>query len=187
MIEYYTSALGPELAMFAKMKVKNTLVETHQEAERVEAESESIDNYHDLFEEKTTVRTSLLSFKSREDKKQNYHEMMKALQKMSNRILDLERERDIQKTYKPYYPQKEDNNQWQVPPPNLASINITEVGGDDFCTFHQLPHSEKKCPQWIHSMTRVMNKLLDPELSRDGSKEVKEKQTIEKTEDDTMF
>ena len=40
LIEYYTSALGPELAMFAKMKVKPTLVETYAEAERVEAESE---------------------------------------------------------------------------------------------------------------------------------------------------
>ena len=29
LIEYYTSALGPELAMFAKMKVNPTLVETY--------------------------------------------------------------------------------------------------------------------------------------------------------------
>ena len=47
---------------------------------------------------------------------------------MSNRIVDLEKERDIQKTNKPHYPKKEDNNQWQVPPPNLASINITKIG-----------------------------------------------------------
>ena len=32
-----------------------------------------------------------------------------------------------------------------------------------------------------------MNKLLDPELTRDGGKEVKEKHIIEKTEDDNMF
>ena len=32
LIEYYTSALGPELAMFAKMKVKPTLAETYEEA-----------------------------------------------------------------------------------------------------------------------------------------------------------
>ena len=32
LIEYYTSALGPELAMFAKMKAKSTLVETYEEA-----------------------------------------------------------------------------------------------------------------------------------------------------------
>ena len=32
LIEYFTSALGPELAMFAKMKAKPTLVETYEEA-----------------------------------------------------------------------------------------------------------------------------------------------------------
>ena len=34
MIEYYTSALGPDLAMFAKMSVEPTLSETYEEAER---------------------------------------------------------------------------------------------------------------------------------------------------------
>ena len=38
LIEYYTSALGPDLAMFSKMKSKPTLAETYEEAERVEAE-----------------------------------------------------------------------------------------------------------------------------------------------------
>ena len=36
LIEYYTLALGPELAMFAKIKAKPTLAETYEEAERVE-------------------------------------------------------------------------------------------------------------------------------------------------------
>ena len=45
LIEYYTSALGPDLAMFAKMKSKPTLEETYEEAERVEAEKESIKDY----------------------------------------------------------------------------------------------------------------------------------------------
>ena len=116
-----------------------------------------------------------------------YHEMMRVLQKMSNRIVDLEKERDIQKINKPHYRKKEDNNQWQVPPPNVASINMTEIGRDNFCTFHQQPHSEKKCPQWIHSMTLVMNKLLNPELTRDNGEEEKEKQTIVKPNDDNMF
>ena len=61
--EYYTSALGPELAMFAKMKVKPTLVETYQEAERVEAESESMEDYPDPVEGKTIVKRSSLLFK----------------------------------------------------------------------------------------------------------------------------
>ena len=35
LIEYYTSALGPELAMFTKMKAKPTLAETYEEVEKV--------------------------------------------------------------------------------------------------------------------------------------------------------
>ena len=45
LIEYYTSTLGPELAMFAKIKAKPTLAETYEEAKRVEAEKESIKDY----------------------------------------------------------------------------------------------------------------------------------------------
>ena len=40
LIEYYTSALGLELAMFTKMSVKPTLLETYEEAEK-----ESIEDY----------------------------------------------------------------------------------------------------------------------------------------------
>ena len=45
LIEYYTSALGPILAMFSKIQVKPTLSETYEESERVEAEKESIEDY----------------------------------------------------------------------------------------------------------------------------------------------
>ena len=45
LIEYSTSTLGPDLAMFVKRSVKPTLVETYEEAEKVEAEMESIDQY----------------------------------------------------------------------------------------------------------------------------------------------
>ena len=48
LIEYFTSTLGPELAMFSKMKAKATLVKTYEEAERVEAERESVEDYPDL-------------------------------------------------------------------------------------------------------------------------------------------
>ena len=42
LIEYYTSALGPNFAMFSKVKAKPTL---YEEAERVEAGKESIEYY----------------------------------------------------------------------------------------------------------------------------------------------
>ena len=45
LIEYYTSALGPNLAMFSKRSVRPTFAETYEEAEKVEAEMERIENY----------------------------------------------------------------------------------------------------------------------------------------------
>ena len=45
LIEYYTSALGLDLAMFAKILVKPTLAETYEEAEKVEVEMESLEHY----------------------------------------------------------------------------------------------------------------------------------------------
>ena len=56
-------------------------------------------------------------------------EALKMIQKLSNRIIDLEKEREVHKTYKPYYQKREDNNQLKIPSPNSASVNITEVGG----------------------------------------------------------
>ena len=55
--------------------------------------------------------------------------MLKMIQKLSNRIIDLEKEREVQKTYKRCYQKREDNNQLKTPPHNSAAMNITEVGG----------------------------------------------------------
>ena len=44
-------------------------------------------------------------------------------------------------------------------------LYFNEVGMDHFCTFHQEHHSEKNFPQWINSMTLVMNQLLDTQLA----------------------
>ena len=58
---------------------------------------------------------------------------------------------------------------------------------DNFCTFHQQPHSEKNCPQWINSMTLVMNQLLDSKLTEDKDEERKDNNTSTKEqEDETM-
>ena len=103
--------------------------------------------------------------------------MTKMMQKLSNRIIDLEKEKEAQKFYKPYYKKREDNNQSQPPPHSPASMNLTKVGMDKFCTFHQQPHSEKNCPQWINSMTLVMNQLLDSKLTEDNDEEEKGSKT----------
>ena len=66
LIEYHTSDLGPNLAMLAKMQVKPTLSETYEEAERVEAERESIEYYPEQLSEKTFGKKALLFTKPKE-------------------------------------------------------------------------------------------------------------------------
>ena len=58
---------------------------------------------------------------------------------------------------------------------------------DNFCTFHQQPHSKKNCPQWTNSMTLVMNQLLDSKLTEDNDEKGKDNNKLtEKQEDDAM-
>ena len=70
--------------MFAKMKTKPTLVETYEEAERVEAEKESIEDYPKFPEEKTTRRRALLLSKPKEEQSHDFQGMLKMIQKLSN-------------------------------------------------------------------------------------------------------
>ena len=70
--------------MFAKMKTRPTLVETYEEAERVEAEKESIADYPDLPEKKTTMKKSLLLSKPKEEELHDFQGMLKMIQKLSN-------------------------------------------------------------------------------------------------------
>ena len=71
--------------MFTKMKVKPTLSKTYQEAERVEAEKESIEDDPEQVGEN------------------NFEGMLKMMQKLSNRVIDLEKEKEAHKAYNPYY------------------------------------------------------------------------------------
>ena len=99
--------------------------------------------------------------------------MLKMMQNLSNRVIDLEREREAHNSYKPYYKEREDASQPGPPPHSPAAMNLTDVGMDNFCAFHQQPHSEKNCPQWINSMMSVMNQLLDSKLTKTGKEEEK--------------
>ena len=67
LIEYYTLALGPDLAMFAKSQVKPTLSETYEEYERVDAEKESIEYYPEQSREKNLGKKALLLTKPKEE------------------------------------------------------------------------------------------------------------------------
>ena len=111
LIEYYTSALGPNLAMFSKRSVRPTLPETYEEAEKVEAEMESIENYLVQSEEKTFGnKKPLLLTKPKEERSQDFEGMVKMMQKLSNKVIDLEKVKEIHKPYNPYYKKREDNS-----------------------------------------------------------------------------
>ena len=65
-------------------------------------------------------------------------------------------------------------------------MNLTDVGMDNFCTFHQQPHSEKNCPQWINYMTLVINQLLDSKLTETSEEKEKDHEPTEKQEEDNL-
>ena len=65
-------------------------------------------------------------------------------------------------------------------------MNLTKVEMDNFCTFHQQPHSKKRFPQWINSITLVMNQLLDSKLIEPLDEEEKMHESEETLEETTM-
>ena len=123
--------------MFSKRSVRPTLAETYEEAEKVEAEMESIENYPVQLEEKTFgSKKPLLLTKPKDERSQDFEGMLKMMQKLSNRVIDLEKEKEAHKSYKPYYKKREDNSQPKTPPHSPATMNLMDVGMDNFCTFH---------------------------------------------------
>ena len=98
----------------------------------------------------------MLLSKPKEEQSHDFEGMLKMMQKLSNRIIDLEKEKEAHKSYKPYYKRREDNNQSKPPPHSPTSMNLMDVGMDNFCTFHQQPHSEKKFP-WMDQFHDISN------------------------------
>ena len=78
LIDYYTSTLGPNLAMFSKRSVKPTLAEIYEEVEKVEAEMESIENYPVQLEEKNFgSKKPLLLTKPKDERSQDFEGILK--------------------------------------------------------------------------------------------------------------
>ena len=72
------------------------------------------------------------------------------VQKLSNKIVDLEKEKGASSSrnpFNPYYKKREESGHPQPSLINSVVLNFNEVDMDHFCTFHQEHHSEKS----IHS------------------------------------
>ena len=98
----------------------------------MEAERESIQDYPEQSGEKGAGIKALMFTKPKEEKSPDLENMAKMMQKLSNKIIDMEKEKETQKFYRPYYKKREDNNQSQPPPYNIASMNLTEVSMDNW-------------------------------------------------------
>ena len=147
---------------------------------------ESIENYPVQSKEKTFGKKPLLLTKPKDERSHDFEGMVKVMKKLSNRVIDLEKEKEANNSYKPYYKRREDNTQSKPPPHSPSEMNLIDVGMDNFCTFHQQPHSEKNFPQWINSMTLVMKQLLDFKLTENDEEEEKDNQSTEKHEEDAL-
>ena len=79
----------------------------------------------------------MLLTKPKDEQSHEFEGMLKMMQKLSSRVIDLENEKEAKKSYNPYYKRREDDNQSKPPSHSPASMNLTEVGMDRFCTFHQ--------------------------------------------------
>ena len=76
----------------AKRSVRPTLVETYEEAEKVEAEWESIEHYPMQSEDKTFGnKKPLLLTKPKDEQSEELEGMVKMTQKLSNKVIDLEK------------------------------------------------------------------------------------------------
>ena len=102
----------------------------------------------------------LLLSRTKQEPSSQLENVVKMVQKLSNKIVDLEKDKGASKSRKPFksfYKKMEESGQPQPPLLNFVVLNFNEVGMDHFCTFHQEHHSEKSSPQRINSMTLVMN------------------------------
>ena len=63
--------------------------------------------------------------------------VVKMVQKLSNKIIDMEKEKEAKKKFKPYYKKRDDSGPSKPPSHSPSTMNLTEVGMEYFCTFHQ--------------------------------------------------
>ena len=164
-VEYYTTTHYRPIAMFVKRVGKVTLVENYEEAKKVEADMDSITNHTLELELKhTTIKIPLLLTKPKQEHSNELGNVVKMVQKLSNKVVDLEKDKgasSYRNPFNPYYKKREDSEQPKPPIHKSVVLNFNKVGMDHFCTFHQEPHSEKSYPQWVNLMNLVMNQLLD--------------------------
>ena len=123
------------MAMFSKILVKVTLAATYEEDEKIEAKIESVNKYPVESEEKTFNSKKPLLLTRPKDERSNELEGVVNM-KLYNNIVDMEKEREAKKQFKPYYKRKDESGPSQPPTNSPFVMNLTKVVVDNLCTFH---------------------------------------------------
>ena len=79
----------------------------------------------------------MLLTKPKDEKSQEFDGVVIMVHKLSNKIIDIEKEKEAKKQFKPYYKKRDDNGPSKPPSHSPSAMNLTEVGMENFCTFHQ--------------------------------------------------
>ena len=94
LVEHYTTTLYPPITMFLKREFKVTLIENNEEPKKVEAGLDSI-TIHTLDPEvkPTTSKNPFLLTRPKEEQSNELENVVKMVQKLSNKIVDLRKEK----------------------------------------------------------------------------------------------
>ena len=84
----------------------------------------------------------MLLTKPKEERSNELENVVKMVQNLSNKIVDLKKDKEegsSRKPFRQFFKKKEENSPPQPPTNNSSMLNLTEVGMDNFCSFHQQP------------------------------------------------
>ena len=138
-MQYYTSVLSLDIAMFVKRLVSPSLVETYEQSIKIEVEHESINKHSVELEIRTFGGKKLLwLIRPKEECSNELEGVVNVVQKLSNKIIDLENDKEansVRKQYKPLFKKIDESGPSQPPTHSSSIFNFTEVGMDNFCAF----------------------------------------------------
>jgi len=116
------------------------------------------------------------------------------IKKLSNEIIDMKRSaREGNQGQSPFKPFFKRNPPFKSVEPPLANLNIDlgNVESDSFYICHQEKHSERDCPQWVHSMNLMANQFLDKvsltEQSSGSTVNVADQEEVDSSEEAAML
>ena len=161
--------------MFVKRAAKITLAKNFEESKMIEFQMKGCKESQVSLVKKETqtppqrviLLTRTLGKQAEQAPKKgsgDIEDLQRMVKKISNEIIDMKRilgeGNQGQRPYNPFFKRNPPFKEIEPPPANL-NIYLGNITSDSLCTYHQENHSERNCPQWVHSMNLMANRSLD--------------------------